>query len=232
MPINTIFQFILELIFPLDKKDRRLRSMSLDEINTTIPHVLCGKDGIPYIATSGVIGRGIHAVWQYNHTVAQHIIFSIKNNRDKYAARIAGYAIGEYLQKYFGANRTFDMQNTEEMVLIPIPLSRKRLRERGYNQAELIAEVVSGEPQYHYTIRTDILSHPHHASEQKSKNRKERVRSAQELFVINPDGISKIQNKVCIVIDDVVTTGSTLVAARNILTANGATYVILIGLAH
>ena len=102
--------------------------------------------------------------------------------------------------------------------LIPMPLSRVRARERGYNQALLLTESLSevtGIP-----CLTNILSRSRHARQQSALRQKERWTNIKGAFRINPD--FPLQEKNYIVVDDLLTTGATASEAARTLKAAGA----------
>jgi len=93
-------------------------------------------------------------------------------------------------------------------LIIPVPLHKKRQRKRGYNQAEYIAKgirQVSGLP-----VRTDILYREIASTSQVKKNIYDRWNNMQELFTIKNE--QTIQGNHVLLVDDVVTSGSTLCA--------------------
>ena len=99
-------------------------------------------------------------------------------------------------------------------MLIPIPLSRKRLRTRGYNQAEHIARGVSqatGIP-----VRTDFLLRIVDNPTQTSLRAADRMHNTAHIFQArNPNGL---KGKHILLLDDVITTGSTTASALQTLT--------------
>lgn len=105
----------------------------------------------------------------------------------------------------------------EKPVLVPIPLTKKRLRQRGYNQSELLAKKVGtlfGCPV------VELLERTKETKPQYGLKREERMENMKRAFQFNAK--SKKQNaKVGILVDDVVTTGSTLREAANVLKRNG-----------
>ncbi|MEY2664848.1 MAG: hypothetical protein RIT04_656 [Candidatus Parcubacteria bacterium] len=131
-------------------------------------------------------------------------------------------------------NRTVEIaSNKTPFTLIPIPLSKKRIRERGYNQCELIAQEIVKLSSVNMPIiemKRHILKRSHSHAEQKTKGRADRISESKNFFAVASG--ADIAGSVCIVIDDVVTTGSTLVAAKRALLASGARQVIMIAVAH
>ncbi len=102
-------------------------------------------------------------------------------------------------------------------VLVPVPLHRSRLRQRGYNQAALLACALgdaSGIP-----VREDILErHTATAPQARSASRSARLRNVASAFTPHGD----LSGETIAVIDDVCTTGATLAACAQALYAAGA----------
>jgi competence protein ComFC len=102
-------------------------------------------------------------------------------------------------------------------ILIPIPLSKKRLKSRGYNHAELLAEGLSK------SLNLKLIDALVRTRETKSqfgltlKERKENIKNAFSL-----DSKFIIRNSTIFLVDDILTTGSTLLEAAKILKKNGA----------
>lgn len=111
--------------------------------------------------------------------------------------------------------------------LVPVPLHPKRLRERGYNQAELLASGVgklAGRP-----IRADALVRARASAPQVTvASREARVRNAEGAFACAVD----VRGMALVVVDDVVTTGSTGNACAAALKAQGAASVWVLALAR
>ena len=108
-------------------------------------------------------------------------------------------------------------------LIIPIPLHKRRLRWRGFNQAELLAEVVAAEMVVGigFEVATDVLIRKRYTTSQVTHNRREqRLANIREAFVV--DKPEKIAGKSILLIDDVATTGATLSVAADVLKQAGA----------
>jgi ComF family protein len=105
-------------------------------------------------------------------------------------------------------------------VLLPVPLHPLKKRERGYNQSELICqgiEEVTG-----ISVRTDLLRRRKYTVSQTQLSLEERKENVGDAFEINEKRRDEIAGKSFIVVDDVITTGSTINACAEALCDAGA----------
>lgn len=100
-------------------------------------------------------------------------------------------------------------------LLLPVPLSRKRLRQRGYNQSEQLAIGISDIT--HLPVVTKALRRKHFHQSQTQLSRRERQENVEDLFELRND--SMLQGKHVLLIDDICTTGATLLACCDALKA-------------
>ena len=98
-------------------------------------------------------------------------------------------------------------------VLLPVPLASKRLRQRGYNQSEQLAIGISDIT--HLPIVTKALRRKHFQQSQTTLNRWQRQENVEDTFWLK-DG-SLLQDKHVLLIDDICTTGATLISCANTL---------------
>ena len=98
-------------------------------------------------------------------------------------------------------------------LLIPIPLSKRRLHSRGFNQAELIARGMADE--LGIPVRTDVLERIVARESQTHFAVPERLGNAENVFkLMNSEGL---QGKHVMLVDDVMTTGTTMLGAIEVL---------------
>ncbi|MFC4023860.1 ComF family protein [Oceanobacillus longus] len=140
-----------------------------------------------------------YSVFAYNE-IMQEVITKWKYRGD--------YVLGEIFRIYFKDtfNERFSVLK-KDAVLIPIPLSKERARERGFNQAKALAEFLP-------VPCTDILSRQD-GEKQSKKTRLERIYTDSPFFIEQPI------NKPVILVDDIYTTGTTLRHAAKLLKNHG-----------
>ena len=103
-------------------------------------------------------------------------------------------------------------------VLVPVPLHKKRLRERGYNQSSLLARELGR--LISLPVADDCLIRQKHALPQaRTSNIDERKRNVADAFVCRDYGL---QDRQILLVDDVSTSGATLDACAAALKAAGA----------
>lgn len=105
-------------------------------------------------------------------------------------------------------------------VLIPMPLSRQRLQERGYNQALLLARALEAPK-----VASDILLRVVDTPPQRTLPRSERLRNVQQAFAVDPLESHRIKHRRVLLVDDVMTSGASLHAAAHAVRQAGAAYV-------
>lgn len=148
------------------------------------------------------------ALWIYKGEVKDSLYRFKYHNRREYAAYY-----GEELVRVYG--EWIEKCGIEAM--IPIPLSRQRKRQRGFNQAELIAKEISrrtGIPVY-----SDLLLRIRNTEAQKILNDTERKNNLKNAFKTKEN---KVQLHHILLVDDIYTTGSTMNEAAKMLKQAGA----------
>jgi ComF family protein len=116
--------------------------------------------------------------------------------------------IGNTLGNIAGSQLAANVRFATIDYIIPVPLHKSRLKKRGYNQstcfAQGLAEKLNGTVEEHNLIRTRATQTQTHRS------RFERFENMQEVFAVkNPE---RLKDKHVLLVDDIVTTGSTLEA--------------------
>lgn len=122
----------------------------------------------------------------------------------------------------------FQKEETQEVLIIPIPLGKWSLKKRGFNQAEKIAAVF-GKKLGLTAIEDVLVKSDEHPDLALGSTRKERLVQVQNTFKVVVPNI--IKNKDIILVDDVCTTGATFLEASKALKKQGARFVWCVSLA-
>lgn len=149
-----------------------------------------------------------------------YLKFTKKGNvqRILHKLKYDGYAeVGELLGKWYGYELKEAGLEKEFDLILPVPLHISKLKKRGYNQSDTIAKGMSEAMQVEWSEKVLIKNI---ASEtQTKKKRLERWENVEKVFdITNKD---KIIGKRILLVDDVVTTGSTLEACCKLLLDEG-----------
>lgn len=133
--------------------------------------------------------------------------------------------IKNLLEIYF---KNLNLKLAGNWLVIPIPLHKKRERERGFNQASLIGKIIAD--YYRLPIRTDILIRQKETKSQTDlKDWEQRKNNLSGAFqVTQPE---TIKNKNIILVDDVYTSGATIKEAVKNLKLAGAKKIMALVLA-
>lgn len=91
-------------------------------------------------------------------------------------------------------------------VIIPVPISKKRKKKRGYNQSELVANELA--QKLNQDIWTDIIIKKKNNKPQSELNKLERIKNVEDIYEINKP--IEVKNKKVLLLDDIYTTGSTV----------------------
>lgn len=125
-------------------------------------------------------------------------------------------------------------------LIIPIPLHKRRLRWRGFNQSELLADYISKNltPGFSIPVFADLIIRKKYTTPQmKIKKYKARQENIKNMFAINSNPLlpqagegarradEGIKNRTILLVDDIATTGSTLFECAKVLKSNSASKV-------
>lgn len=105
-------------------------------------------------------------------------------------------------------------------LLCPVPLSKQRLAERGFNQSLEIAKIMSKRLQI--PLVSDLLIRTKNTPPQSSLAHELRIKNVRNAFIIHPDMLDSVAGKHIGIVDDVLTTGATVNELAKLLKRFGA----------
>ena len=169
----------------------------------------------------------IVALFPYRDKRIRALVRAVKYYGETRALEMPARYLGEYILEVIAEKKL--LGGWEEPIIVPMPSSRERMRERGYNQVERLAKILlpilgsSAEYAPHVLSRENRESQVHVGRPKRAEN----IRGA--FFVPDQRAVS---GKFVVLIDDVVESGSTFADARRALRKAGAKGVIGVALAH
>jgi ComF family protein len=175
----------------------------------------CGKCRARRYSARGLCHRNfpftLAAAGEYEDPIIQALIRSLKFHFVRDAAAPLGAILAAYAKR-------LKIPGAYDFIL-PVPLSRRRLRERGFNQSELIARVFARETGM--PMDAEVLRRPRHAPPQSGirGDVQRRANIAGSFEVARPEAV---RGRNVILLDDVVTSGATMLTAALVLRAAGA----------
>lgn len=133
--------------------------------------------------------------------------------------------IGDYRLAYSFSSEIYQTFRQKKDIVVPVPLSEKRLEERGFNQVSAILDV--SQVKYEHVLTRNCQD----LIPQSKKNKHERMAMVQP-FEMATDWKTKVNGKSFILVDDIYTTGRTLFHAADSLIKSGAKKVSTFSLAR
>lgn len=127
-------------------------------------------------------------------------------------------------------NVYFELARNKLVYFLPVPLHPRRKRWRGFNQAELLGEMIASN--LNLPFLPDLLVRVKNTKPQTKLDEEERKKNIRGAFKINPNSKFLIRNSRFILFDDVWTTGSTLRECGQVLKRAGAKEVLGLTLAR
>lgn len=107
-------------------------------------------------------------------------------------------------------------------LMLPIPLSPDRLRERGYNQAWELVKALRRELRPPPPAQASLLQRRPQARSQHELPREQRIAHAMQAYYVPASARARLQGRRVLLVDDVMTTGATLQSAAAALLEAGA----------
>jgi len=171
----------------------------------------------------------IFSAWDYHDKKTEKIMRLIKNTPNHRIAKICSDVLVRTIIKNPTAQGI--VSGLSNPIIIPIPIGRARWRTRGYNQSSLLAHPIA--KNFNYKTLSSILIKSRNTKKQgTTKSRTERLENIQDSFTVPKNKEHLIASRDIIIVDDITTTGSTLLEARKTLLAAKARRVIALTIAN
>jgi ComF family protein len=217
--IKRIWYYFLEILFP-----------SLCLGCKTKGEILCSNCIIKINRNKREMEDNIIALFEYHNPLIKNIIWNLKYYHHPYLGKKLGEILYEEVMEDISEMRLYTQGSP--ILVIPVPVSKNKMKIRGYNQAEKIASgfCEKGGKKV-FKLKNNIINKKTETIPQaRINNRARRLKNIAGSFEINnPKDIS---GQTIIIIDDVTTTGGTLNEIIKLLKESGAKKVIGLAIAH
>ncbi|WP_339489522.1 ComF family protein [Pseudomonas sp. EL_65y_Pfl2_R95] len=161
------------------------------------------------------------APWSYSFPI-DSMINRFKHQAQWPLGRLLGDLLGDYVQ------HSFDHGLTRPDVLLAVPLTPHRQRQRGFNQAQMLGKSLSS--QLHTPLQQHVLARIIEAPAQQGLDALSRKKNLRNAFVVKPD--AGLHGLHIALVDDVLTTGATAQSISRLLLQAGAARVDIYCLAR
>ena len=219
--IKKLYSFLIDFLFPNEEAVKEIENMDVNEFREKTGKVM------PF---RWVLKNDNYSILQYQNPIVKKVIWQIKYRGNRKITAIVAKIFYEEILAELENKALFE--NFINPIVVPIPISKKRYKKRGFNQMGLVGKELEKIDQgSSFEYREDILTKTKETLPQTMiKNRSLRMLNLRNCFkVVNR---SVIKNRNIILIDDVLTTGSTVAEAKKTLKYAGAKKIIAFTIAH
>jgi ComF family protein len=192
------------------------------------------EDGNPQnknVSSDSLLPNGIavqHALWQFDKGGdLQNLLHQLKYERLTTVGRDLGRALGRRVQKH---PHIEELLGDHKSVIVPVPLHYLKFRYRGFNQAFKLAQGFQEIWDEIPICAIDDIVRIKNTRSQTGFSLDKRLTNMQEAFKVN--NTTLINNRLCVIIDDVFTTGATTFELADTLKEAGAGSAIILTVAQ
>ncbi len=215
---HRIFSLLVDFIFPRPETLEFLEKLTKEELLAKVPTTK---------ASNTSPSAEIRSVFNYRQPIIRQMIWELKYKGNKKIARLFGQVLYDEISRIVSLKTDL----FPHPLVLPMPNSLLRRKERGFNQCELLTnELTKLNTQDLFSVQNNILLKWKDTPRQTTNNRALRLQNVKGCFSVIDSSI--LQNHCIIIIDDVTTTESTLREAIATLYASGARKVIGLTIAH
>lgn len=225
--LNTFASFLFDLVALPRPTERAVRTLTIERLRALALQSPQGEGGLPYHAPE-----------------VRTLVWELKYHANARAAALAGTCLGERLLAEAA-------EHIGTPLLIPVPMYPARRRERGFNQTEVLCEAAlralgagkvadmnaessrvneAAFPAEIFDYAPNILERIKNTTPQQGLMKHKRLRNVKNSMRVKDP--ARVSGRVCIVVDDVSTTGATLRESARALRRAGASSVVGVALAH
>ena len=194
---------ILDLLVPPRPSERLLQNLAVDDLYT--------------------LAYPVSGMLPYHDPRVTALVWEVKYRANKRALSLAGEFLSQQIIGIAG-------EELGKPLLVPVPMHKNRRKKRGHNQTELLCTALLTYVDEHVEYTPFALVRTIDTQPQQGLERHKRLKNVRGSMEVTD--LEQVRERVCIVLDDVTTTGATLEEARRALLKAGARRVHLVALAQ
>lgn len=213
-----MLKFLFDYLFPKNEKVLRLEKMTWPELEEIAPKALRPES------------REINAIFSYKDPLVHELLWEIKYHANKKLADLISPIVLDYALSIIHDEAFFTEE--DQAIITFIPASKSRHEKRGFDQGQIILESLEkADTTKRFKYASELLSYNKEVIQQSlTKSKLERLINMGDAFKCPQPQL--IQNKTIIIMDDVCTTGATLLDAKRAIEEAGARKVYLMAISH
>lgn len=165
-------------------------------------------ENIEYLQEQPYQNLHIYALYSFKNASVQELLKIFKYKRATSIAAPLAHKLAPFI------TQIAPLSKNTQYGLIPIPTTKKSIKQRGFNQAHLLAQELAKTYPKQFILCPILVKKPRSKQQTSLSSREERIKNSEDMFIIN----GELPNNVTpIIIDDVTTTGATMRAAQSAL---------------
>jgi ComF family protein len=214
--LDKIFTSLFNFLMPANPTAKKLAEMK-------------PEDFADVVAPSSDNSEHITSLYSYRDPLARELIWQMKFKHNSNLTNLGANLLYDSIVGFMQDSGNFS--GFENPLIIPVPISKKRERERGFNQSALLArKILELDDGANFEIDEHSVAKTLDTVPQTTLIRAEREKNLVGCFTVTEP--EKIKGRNIIIIDDVYTTGSTINELKKVLVQAGAKKVVGFTIAH
>lgn len=219
MSLKTLGAYFLDFIFPKSDSVFELENMSVGDLLYKLP------------SAREVENERLVVMFDYKDENVRTLIWELKYKGNRNVGARFAEILFDVLKHELAERILFE--NFINPLLIPMPISNQRRRERGWNQTEILGEELQKiDSDNLFEYNPNLLIKDLHTDSQARTHATKRERLENLSRSMSVRSVESIEGRNIILLDDVTTTGSTFKEANRALHDAGAKKILFIALAH
>lgn len=202
--MRHVFNILLNFLFPPRKSEALVQTLTIEQLNQLLYKSTLGERILPY-----------------QHASVRALVWELKYYKNPRAILLTSTVLSETLLNIAS-------ELLVRPLLIPLPMHIRRRKQRGHNQTELLCRATSEMLKGSVLYTPKAMSRTRETVPQQSLSKYKRLYNVCDSMKADS---SVVLGHVCIVVDDVMTTGATLKEAKRALLEAGAAKVISLAFA-